>query len=57
MTTPIKIEEKYERNGRPALKRPDLKLPDGWKPPCDESHGYITTSDKSDSQPFFSPFQ
>lgn len=30
MTNPIKIEEKYERNGRPALKRPDLKPPDGW---------------------------
>lgn len=30
MTTSIKIEEKYERNGWPAVKRPDLKPPDGW---------------------------
>ncbi len=27
---PIKITEKYERNGWPALARPDLKPPEGW---------------------------
>ena len=25
-----KIEEKYERNGWPSIKRPDLKAPEGW---------------------------
>jgi len=30
MDNPIKLTEKYERNGWPALKRPDLKPPDGW---------------------------
>lgn len=30
MEKPIKLEEKYERNGWPSLKRPDLKPPDGW---------------------------
>lgn len=30
MTTPIKVEEKYEYNGRRALPRPDLKPPAGW---------------------------
>ena len=25
-----KIEEKYERNGWPAIKRPDVKPPEGW---------------------------
>ena len=28
--TQIKITEKYERNGWPALKRPDAKPPQGW---------------------------
>ncbi|HJR78450.1 MAG TPA: S9 family peptidase [Anaerolineales bacterium] len=26
----IKLTEKYERNGWPSLRRPDLKPPDGW---------------------------
>jgi TolB protein len=30
MEKPIKLVEKYERNGWPSLKRPDLKPPDGW---------------------------
>jgi dipeptidyl aminopeptidase/acylaminoacyl peptidase len=30
MEKPIKLTEKYERNGWPSLQRPDLKLPDGW---------------------------
>ncbi|MCE9647545.1 MAG: S9 family peptidase [Chloroflexi bacterium] len=30
MENPIKLIEKYERNGWPSLKRPDLKSPDGW---------------------------
>jgi dipeptidyl aminopeptidase/acylaminoacyl peptidase len=30
MDNPIKLTEKYERNGWPALKRPDLKPPEGW---------------------------
>jgi dipeptidyl aminopeptidase/acylaminoacyl peptidase len=30
MENPIKLTEKYERNGWPALKRPDLKPPEGW---------------------------
>jgi dipeptidyl aminopeptidase/acylaminoacyl peptidase len=30
MDKPIKLVEKYERNGWPALKRPDLKPPEGW---------------------------
>ncbi|MBK7918545.1 MAG: S9 family peptidase [Chloroflexi bacterium] len=30
MKTSIKNTEKYERNGRPALPRPDLKPPEGW---------------------------
>jgi dipeptidyl aminopeptidase/acylaminoacyl peptidase len=30
MENPIKLTEKYERNGWPAVKRPDLKPPDGW---------------------------
>ncbi len=30
MDKPIKLIEKYERNGWPALKRPDLKPPEGW---------------------------
>ena len=30
MDKPIKLIEKYERNGWPSLKRPDLKPPDGW---------------------------
>jgi dipeptidyl aminopeptidase/acylaminoacyl peptidase len=30
MDKPIKLIEKYERNGWPSVKRPDLKLPDGW---------------------------
>lgn len=29
MENPIKLTEKYERNGWPSLKRPDLKPPDG----------------------------
>jgi dipeptidyl aminopeptidase/acylaminoacyl peptidase len=29
MEKPIKLIEKYERNGWPSLKRPDLKSPDG----------------------------
>jgi len=30
MDKPVKLTEKYERNGWPSLKRPDLKTPDGW---------------------------
>lgn len=30
MENPIKLTEKYERNGWPSLKRPDLKPPEGW---------------------------
>ena len=30
MDKPIKLVEKYERNGWPSLKRPDLKPPEGW---------------------------
>ena len=30
MDNPIKLTEKYERNGWPSVKRPDLKPPDGW---------------------------
>jgi dipeptidyl aminopeptidase/acylaminoacyl peptidase len=30
MENPIKLTEKYERNGWPAVKRPDLKQPAGW---------------------------
>jgi dipeptidyl aminopeptidase/acylaminoacyl peptidase len=30
MDNPIKLTEKYERNGWPSLKRPDLKPPEGW---------------------------
>ncbi len=30
MENPIKLIEKYERNGWPSIKRPDLKSPAGW---------------------------
>ncbi len=30
MDNPIKLIEKYERNGWPSIKRPDLKPPEGW---------------------------
>ena len=30
MEKPIKLTEKYERNGWPSVARPDLKPPDGW---------------------------
>jgi dipeptidyl aminopeptidase/acylaminoacyl peptidase len=30
MENPIKLTEKYERNGWPAVKRPDIKPPEGW---------------------------
>ncbi len=30
MDKPIKLIEKYERNGWPSIKRPDLQPPDGW---------------------------
>ena len=30
MEKPIKLIEKYERNGWPSVARPDLKPPDGW---------------------------
>lgn len=30
MENPIKLTEKYERNGWPAVKRPDIKPPAGW---------------------------
>ena len=30
MEKPIKLTEKYERNGWPSLQRPDLKPPVGW---------------------------
>jgi dipeptidyl aminopeptidase/acylaminoacyl peptidase len=30
MDNPIKLTEKYERNGWPSLLRPDLKPPEGW---------------------------
>jgi dipeptidyl aminopeptidase/acylaminoacyl peptidase len=31
MDKQIKLTEKYERNGWPSIKRPDLKPPDGWR--------------------------
>jgi Tol biopolymer transport system component len=30
MEKPIKLVEKYERNGWPSIKRPDLRPPEGW---------------------------
>lgn len=30
MDNPIKLKEKYERNGWPSIKRPDIKPPHGW---------------------------
>lgn len=30
MDNSIKLSEKYERNGWPSLRRPDLKTPEGW---------------------------
>ncbi|HSK87529.1 MAG TPA: hypothetical protein VK880_04190, partial [Anaerolineales bacterium] len=30
MDKPIQLTEKYERNGWPSIKRPDLKPPEGW---------------------------
>lgn len=30
MDNSIKMAEKYERNGWPSLKRPDIKSPEGW---------------------------
>ena len=30
MDNPIKLTEKYERNGWPSIRRPDLKPPEGW---------------------------
>ena len=30
MEKAINLTEKYERNGWPSLKRPDLKPPEGW---------------------------
>ena len=30
MEKPIKLSEKYERNGWPSLRRPDIKPPGGW---------------------------
>jgi dipeptidyl aminopeptidase/acylaminoacyl peptidase len=30
MENPIKLTEKYERNGWPSVKRPDIKPPAGW---------------------------
>jgi dipeptidyl aminopeptidase/acylaminoacyl peptidase len=30
MENPVKLIEKYERNGWPSVKRPDLKPPAGW---------------------------
>ena len=30
MDKPIKLTEKYERNGWPSIRRPDLKPPEGW---------------------------
>lgn len=30
MENPIKLTEKYERNGWPSIKRPDLEPPEGW---------------------------
>jgi hypothetical protein len=30
MDKPIKLTEKYERNGWPSIRRPDLKPPAGW---------------------------
>ena len=30
MENPIKLTEKYERNGWPSVKRPDIKPPTGW---------------------------
>ena len=41
MTTPIKITEKYERNGWPALPRPDLKPSAGWSLPLINSVNLI----------------
>jgi dipeptidyl aminopeptidase/acylaminoacyl peptidase len=33
MENPIKLTEKYERNGWPSIKRPDIKPPQGWSLP------------------------
>lgn len=30
MDNRVKLTEKYERNGWPSIKRPDLKAPEGW---------------------------
>jgi dipeptidyl aminopeptidase/acylaminoacyl peptidase len=30
MENPIKLSEKYDRNGWPSVRRPDLKPPEGW---------------------------
>lgn len=30
MEKPIKLTEKYERNGWPSIHRPDIRPPDGW---------------------------
>lgn len=30
MDNPIKLTQKYERNGWPSIKRPDVKPPEGW---------------------------
>lgn len=30
MNRPVQLTEKYERNGWPSLRRPDLQPPDGW---------------------------
>ncbi len=30
MDNPIKLTEKYERNGWPSIRRPDLRPPQGW---------------------------
>ena len=37
----IKREEKYERNGWPSIKRPDLKPPEGWSLSLITAHNRI----------------
>jgi dipeptidyl aminopeptidase/acylaminoacyl peptidase len=41
MSGEVKLEEKYERNGWPAIKRPDLKPPQGWSIPLINSVNLI----------------
>ncbi|HEX9924307.1 MAG TPA: hypothetical protein VGD99_16750, partial [Anaerolineae bacterium] len=38
---PIKLTEKYERQGWPAIQRPDVKPPDGWSLSLVTAHNRI----------------